>query len=78
MDLGEIVEIGPREAVFGDPRHSYTQKLMSAVPVADPRQRKTELRLMTDEVPSALQRMDYEPPERHFEEVGPGHWVMVA
>ena len=51
---------------------------MSAVPVADPRQRKTELRLMTDEVPSVLRRMDYEPPERHFEEVGRGHWVMVA
>ena len=77
MYLGEIVEIGPREAVFDDPRHSYTRKLMSAVPVADPRQRKTELQLMTDEIPSALRPLDYVPPERHFEEVGPGHWVMA-
>ena len=77
MYLGEIVEIGPREAVFGNPRHSYTRKLMAAVPVADPRQRKTELRLMTDEIPSALMRMDYRPPQRNFEEVDPGHWVMM-
>ena len=77
MYLGEIVELGPREAVFGDPRHAYTRKLMSAVPVADPRQRKTELRLMTDEIPSALRPLAYVPPERHFEEVSSGHWVMV-
>ena len=77
MYLGEIVEIGPREAVFGDPRHAYTRKLMSAVPVADPRQRKTELRLMTDEIPSALRPLDYMPPQRQFEEVSSGHWVMV-
>ena len=34
MHLGEIVEIGPRAAVFGDPRHPYTQKLLAAVPIA--------------------------------------------
>ncbi|MET0146973.1 MAG: ABC transporter ATP-binding protein, partial [Ilumatobacteraceae bacterium] len=33
MYLGEIVEIGPRSAVFGNPQHAYTKKLMSAVPV---------------------------------------------
>ncbi|MGI9336078.1 MAG: ABC transporter ATP-binding protein [Gammaproteobacteria bacterium] len=78
MYLGEIVEIGPREAVFGDPHHPYTRKLMSAVPIADPARRKTELRLMTDEIPSSLRHMDYEPPERHFEEVSPGHRVMLG
>ena len=78
MYLGEIVEIGPRQAIFEDPRHSYTKKLMSAVPIADPAKRKKELRLMTDEIPSPVKPIGYEPPERHYEEVSPGHFVQVV
>ena len=77
MYLGEIVEIGPRAAIFEDPRHSYTKKLMSAVPIADPKQRRQELRLMTDEIPSPLRPMDFVPPVRQVEEVTPGHFVMM-
>jgi ABC-type oligopeptide transport system ATPase subunit len=36
MYLGEIVEMGPSAAVFGTPRHSYTKRLLGAVPVPDP------------------------------------------
>ena len=75
MYLGEIVEIGPRAAIFENPQHSYTRKLMSAVPIADPAKRKTELRLMTDEIPSPLKPAGYEPPERVYRQVGPGHFV---
>jgi glutathione transport system ATP-binding protein len=75
MYLGEIVEIGPRQAVFEDPQHPYTRKLMAAVPIADPTKRKTELRLMTDEIPSPLKPAGYEPPARHYREVSPGHFV---
>jgi peptide/nickel transport system ATP-binding protein len=32
MRQGEIVEIGPTEAVFAHPRHEYTQELLAAVP----------------------------------------------
>ncbi|WP_280952732.1 hypothetical protein [Neorhizobium tomejilense] len=32
MQLGRIVEIGPGAEVFGNPRHAYTQALLSAVP----------------------------------------------
>ena len=36
MYLGEIVETGPSEEVFADPRHPYTQALLAAVPQPDP------------------------------------------
>ncbi|NQW09398.1 MAG: dipeptide ABC transporter ATP-binding protein [Alphaproteobacteria bacterium] len=75
MYLGEIVEIGLRQAVFENPQHAYTKKLMSAVPIADPSKRKTELRLMTDEIPSPLKPIGYEPPVRQYLEVSPGHFV---
>jgi len=41
MYLGEIVEIGTVDEVFNHPTHPYTQALMSAVPVPDPRHRRT-------------------------------------
>jgi peptide/nickel transport system ATP-binding protein len=36
MYLGRIVEVGPVNEVFVDPRHPYTQALLSAIPVPDP------------------------------------------
>jgi oligopeptide/dipeptide ABC transporter ATP-binding protein len=36
MYLGRIVETGPRAQIFADPRHPYTQALLSAAPVPDP------------------------------------------
>jgi len=77
MYLGEIVELGPRQAVFEDPRHAYTKKLMAAVPIADPAKRRNELRLATDEIPSPLRPFGYEPPARALEEVSPGHFVLA-
>ena len=53
MYLGQIVELGPRQAIFADPQHSYTQKLLSAVPIADPAQRK-ERPMLTGEIPSPI------------------------
>ena len=36
MYAGRIVELGPRRAVLGDPRHPYTRALLAAVPIPDP------------------------------------------
>ena len=44
MYLGQIVEIGPRRAVFENPQHAYTRRLLAAVPVADPSRRSMRAR----------------------------------
>ncbi|MCJ2066280.1 ABC transporter ATP-binding protein [Methylobacterium sp. J-088] len=75
MYLGEIVEIGPRDAVFGNPQHPYTKKLLAAVPVPDPARRRARHALPDDEIRSPIRAPDYEPPERLYREVSPGHSV---
>jgi len=45
MYYGKIVEYGAAEQVFNDPQHGYTRSLLSAIPVADPRQRGTRERV---------------------------------
>ncbi len=77
MYLGEIVEIGPREAIFGNPQHPYTKRLLAAVPVADPTRRHDKRPVSNDEIKSPVRAADYVPPERIFREVSSGHSVMV-
>ncbi|SNS68287.1 ABC transporter ATP-binding protein [Antarctobacter heliothermus] len=78
MYLGRIVELGPRRAVFEDPRHPYTQALMKAVPIADPRRRKSEKDLNFKPIPSPIHSVDYEPEPSVYEEVSPGHMVLTT
>ncbi|WP_165217586.1 ABC transporter ATP-binding protein [Affinirhizobium pseudoryzae] len=77
MYLGEIVEIGPRSAVFDNPQHSYTRKLMAAVPVPDPSRRRIKRNLATDEIKSPVRPAGYVPPVRQYREVSPGHLVQA-
>ncbi|MEO1102872.1 MAG: ABC transporter ATP-binding protein [Pseudomonadota bacterium] len=44
MYLGQVVELSDKRELFAAPKHPYTRTLLSAVPVADPRQRRTRAR----------------------------------
>ena len=77
MYLGEIVEIGPRRAVFDDPQHAYTRKLISAVPVPDPSRRRARGADEADEIQSAIRPIDYAPPPRRYREATEGHFVLI-
>jgi peptide/nickel transport system ATP-binding protein len=50
--LGRIVEIGPSEAIYADPKHPYTRALLRAIPDPDPR-RSVPRDLPPGEVPDA-------------------------
>ena len=69
MYLGQLVEVAQTEELFSRPLHPYTQSLLSAVPLPDPRIQK------------GRQRQVYTPPEateRAMIEVAPGHWVRCS
>jgi peptide/nickel transport system ATP-binding protein len=48
MYLGRVAELGPAEAVLGQPTHPYTQALLASVPNMDPDHRTTEAPLSGD------------------------------
>ncbi len=88
MYLGRIVEMAPAQVLYQDPRHPYTQALLSSVPVADPTLKRQEI-ILEGEVPSPINP----PPGCHFhprcshrkkecsslepalQEITPGHFV---
>ena len=78
MYLGRIVERGPRAAVFENPQHAYTKALLKAVPVADPARRRSEDDLQFKPIPSPIHEVGYEPGPSVYEEVEPGHVVLVS
>lgn len=75
MYLGQIVEIGSRRAVLGNPLHPYTQKLLSAVPIADPQERNLLKLLNLSDLPSPVRKVGDDPVIEPLVEVEPGHFV---
>ena len=90
MYLGRVVEMAPKERLFGNPLHPYTHALLAAVPVPNPRQeRQRKHSVIRGNVPSAINPpsgcrfhprcpLAFEPCDHvvpEWREVETGHWV---
>jgi len=89
MYLGMIVELTDRASLFEMPLHPYTEALLAAVPIPDPKAKRRKRVILTGDVPSPIRP----PPGCHFHtrcpyatdrcktdvptlrEIQPGHWV---
>jgi peptide/nickel transport system ATP-binding protein len=71
MWRGRIVETGPTEAIFENPRHPYTQALLSAVPIPDPERERARRRLAFDADAARPA------PGQTLTEVAAGHFVLA-
>jgi peptide/nickel transport system ATP-binding protein len=75
MYLGQIVEMGTRQQIFGNPRHAYTRRLIEAVPQPDPRQRRHGFARLDREIPSPVRQLGDPPPRLVLADQGDGHLV---
>jgi peptide/nickel transport system ATP-binding protein/oligopeptide transport system ATP-binding protein len=89
MYLGRIVELADKRSLFSGPLHPYTEALLAAVPIPDPRARRRERAVLSGDVPSpvnppagchfhtrcpyVMERCRVEAPD--LRELRPGHFV---
>jgi peptide/nickel transport system ATP-binding protein len=75
MYAGQLVEIGEAASVLSHPQHSYTRRLIAAVPAIE--RRKQIFTLDATQVPSLVRPKGYEPPPSLWREAGPDHRVRL-
>ena len=75
MYLGQIVEMGSRAQIFGNPRHPYTRRLIEAVPVPDPGHVRAPAPRLSGEVPSPIHPVGSGPRRLDLRDIGGGHLV---
>ena len=89
MYLGRVVETAEKTALFTTPLHPYTEGLLTAVPLPEPRKRRRGHGILKGDVPSPIRppagchfhpRCRYAMPRcsvdtPRLREVAPGHWV---
>jgi ABC-type oligopeptide transport system ATPase subunit len=79
MYSGQILEIGPADEIYDNPRHDYTKALLHAVPIPNPQKQKERMKLDGFNIdfssPEILKRNKAISAEEVMYEVSPGHWV---
>ncbi len=75
MYLGQIVELGTRAQIFGNPQHAYTRRLIEAVPVPDPAFKRPATARLSGEVPSPVHPLGEGPDRVVLTDTGEGHLV---
>ena len=75
MYQGQIVEMGTRRQIFEHPRHSYTRRLLDAVPIPDPAKRRDRTRDPSGDVHSSILPLGTKVERVVLHDVGEGHLV---
>ncbi len=75
MYAGQIVEIGRAAAILASPQHSYTRRLIAAVPSIE--RRRQHFTVDATQVPSLVRPVGYEPPPARWRDAGNDHRVRV-
>jgi peptide/nickel transport system ATP-binding protein len=75
MFAGQVVEIGDAQSILSEPQHSYTKRLISAVPAVE--RRRQSFAVDNTQVPSLVRPAGYEPPAAQWRQAGVDHHVRL-